>query len=83
MRKSKELAALTWASAPEILTVGEAAALARIPRNAAYEAVRLGIIPSVNFGARRIRVAKVALAKMFAPDVEIPALTAVFSPSET
>src|SRR5882724_5694435 len=36
---------LTWANAPDILTVEEAAFLARIPRNAAYEAVRQGVIP--------------------------------------
>lgn len=81
MRRSVER--LTWESAPEILTVDETAILARIPRNAAYEAVRLGLIPSVNLGSRRIRVSKAALAKVFALPVETKAPTDVFSPSET
>jgi len=67
---------LTWDIAPEVLTVEEAAVLARVPRNAMYEAVRLGIVPAANFGHRRTRIAKVELAKVFAPDVELPSLTA-------
>jgi hypothetical protein len=48
-----------------------------------YEAVRLGVVPSVNLGKRRTRIAKAALAKAFAPNIEVPPLTAVFNPSET
>jgi len=77
------LSALTWENAPDVLTVEEAAALARVPRNGMYEALRCGIVPSVNLGQRRIRVSKAVLAKVFAPNVVIRPLTAVFSPSET
>ncbi len=72
----------SWQEAPEVLTVEEAAALVRVPRNGMYEAVRLGIVPSVNFGSRRTRIAKAELAKVFAPHVEVKTLTAAFSPSE-
>jgi hypothetical protein len=75
--------ALTWNNAPDILTVEEAALLARVPRNGMYEAVRLGLVPSMNFGRRRTRIAKAALAKVFALNVEMPHQTAVFNPSET
>jgi len=47
--KRKNVSALTWDNAPESLTVAEAAALARIPRNGMYDAVRLGLVPSKNF----------------------------------
>jgi hypothetical protein len=73
---------LNWDSAPDILTVEEAAALARVPRNGMYEAVRLRLVPSVNLGRRRTRIAKVELAKVFAPAIEVRPLTAAFSPSE-
>jgi len=68
--KSPGISELTWTNAPDILTVEEAASLARIPRNAAYEAVRQGVIPSVNLGMRRIRISKVVLAKVLAINVE-------------
>ena len=61
----KRTAALTWETAPDILTVEEAALLLRIPRNAAYEAVKLGTLPAANFGQRRIRVAKCVLQQVF------------------
>ncbi len=73
---------LTWETAPDVLTVEEAASLVRVPRNGMYEATRLGFVPSVNLGKRRIRIAKRELAKIFAPDVEVTSLTAAFSPSE-
>ncbi len=56
---------LTWESAHDVLTIEEAAELVRIPRNAAYEAVRLGVLPAHNFGQRRIRVAKAVLQEVF------------------
>jgi excisionase family DNA binding protein len=56
---------LDWETAPDSLTVSEAAILLRIPRNAAYEAVRLGLLPAVNLGKRRMRISKVALRKVF------------------
>jgi excisionase family DNA binding protein len=56
---------LDWETAPDSLTVREAATLLRIPRNAAYEAVRLGLLPAINFGKRRMRISKVALRKVF------------------
>jgi hypothetical protein len=61
---------LTWGNAPDILKVDEAAVLARVPRSGMYEAVRLGFVPSVNFGQRRTRISKAELAKVFAPSVE-------------
>lgn len=42
-------------SAPEIMTVQEAAEYLRLKRTMAYEMVRRGIIPSIRFG-RQIRV---------------------------
>lgn len=57
--------ALNWSTAPDILTVEEAASLVRIPRTAAYEAVRLKLLPAVNLGKRRIRIAKAALKEAF------------------
>jgi len=80
--KRSDDAALSWDNAPAILTVEEAAALVRVPRNGMYEAVRLGLVPSVNLGSRRIRISKSELAKVFAPSVEAAPLTAAFSPSE-
>jgi excisionase family DNA binding protein len=56
---------LTWETAPDILTVTEAAALVRISRAAAYGAIAAGFLPAHNFGARRIRVAKSALRQVF------------------
>jgi excisionase family DNA binding protein len=61
----KRLEDLDWESAPDSLTVAEAAVLLRIPKNAAYEAIRLGLLPAVNFGKRRTRISKVALRQVF------------------
>lgn len=70
---------VTWASAPDILTVDEAAALVRIPRTAAYEAIRLGLLPAVNFGVRRTRISKKALQRAFGIGAEEAAMTAAFN----
>lgn len=75
----KKVTPLTWETAPDILTVEEAAALVRIPRNAAYEAVRLGFLPAHNFGERRIRIAKAALQKVFGMRPQDTPATAAFS----
>jgi excisionase family DNA binding protein len=48
---------------PDVLTVDEAAALLRISRGKAYEAVRTGEVPSVRVG-RCIRIPRVALERM-------------------
>jgi hypothetical protein len=72
---------LTWETAPDVLTVAEAANLARIPRNGMYAAVSLGIVPSANLGKRRIRIMKQALAEVIRPGGEARR-TAAFSPSE-
>lgn len=61
----KRLHPLAWDSAPDILTVDEAARLVRIPRNAAYEAIRAGFLPAVKFGERRTRISKAVLKKVF------------------
>jgi len=74
----KNVSELTWENAPAILTVEEAAILARVPRSGMYEAVRLGFVPSMNFGQRRTRIAKSALAKVFAPKREIDPLPTAF-----
>ena len=68
-----------WEAAPDSLTVKEAAALLRIPRNAAYEAVRLGLLPAVNLGKRRMRISKAALRKVFDARSEQTAATAAFN----
>ncbi|MGA2760397.1 MAG: helix-turn-helix domain-containing protein [Candidatus Cybelea sp.] len=70
---------LTWETAPSVLTVEEAAALVRIPRNAAYEAVRLGFLPAHNFGERRIRIAKSALQQVFGVKPQHKPAAAAFS----
>ena len=49
---------LSWESAPEILTVKEAAALLRVSTGAVYSAIRLGLLPAANFGKRQTRIAK-------------------------
>jgi hypothetical protein len=47
-----------------------------------YEAIRLRVVPSANFGERRTRISKSELAKVFAPTVEPRPLAAAFSLSE-
>jgi excisionase family DNA binding protein len=71
--------ALTWETAPDILTIDEAASLLRIPRNAAYEAARAGLLPAANFGQRRIRVSKALLKQVFESGPEHETRTAAFS----
>jgi len=53
----------TLEEAPDVLTPEETAKLLRIGRNAAYEAIQRGDIPSVRIG-RRILVPKLALQRM-------------------
>lgn len=48
---------------PEMLSVEETARILRISRGSAYEAVRVGQIPSLQFGRRRV-IPKRALMKM-------------------
>ena len=69
---------LTWETAPDVLTVEEAAKLVRVPRNGVYEAIRLGFLPAVNFGQRRIRVSKKVLQETFGLRADRSA-TAAFS----
>jgi excisionase family DNA binding protein len=52
-----------------VYTVDEAAALLRISRGSAYEAVRAGTIPSVRIG-HSLRVPRKALEKMLAGEQE-------------
>jgi excisionase family DNA binding protein len=63
---------------PDILTVAEAADFLRIPKSGIYEAIRLGILPGVNAGVRRTRIAKAALQKTFGVYVENAPPTAAF-----
>jgi excisionase family DNA binding protein len=51
------------ADAPDVMTPVEAAKLLRIGRNAAYEGIQRGEIPSVKIG-RRLLVPKAALQRM-------------------
>ncbi len=46
-----------------VITVAEAAAILRISRNSAYEAVRRGEIPSIRIG-RLLRIPRTAILKM-------------------
>jgi excisionase family DNA binding protein len=62
-----------------MLTVAEAAELCRIPRNAAYQAIRRGYLPAHNFGARCIRVSKSALLEVLGVRSEHETGTAAFS----
>lgn len=56
------------ADLPDMLTVDEAAALFRISRTSAYDAIRAGDLPGVRLG-RRLRVPKAALLSLLgAPD---------------
>lgn len=57
--------ALTWETAPDVLTVKEAASLVRISRNAVYGAIESGMLPAANFGQRQIRIAKSVLQEVF------------------
>lgn len=53
---------MTLDDAPDVLTVAEAAALARVGRNAMYETVARGEIFAVRIG-RSVRIPKIALAR--------------------
>ena len=70
---------LTWETAPDVLTVEEAAALVRIPKNAFYGAIKAGLVPHHNFGERLIRISKGALLEVFRPKSEHKPATAAFS----
>jgi len=52
---------MTLADAPDVLTVDEAAAIARVGRNAMYLAVQRGDVWTARIG-RSIRIPKTALA---------------------
>lgn len=69
---------LSWESAPEILTVREAAALLRVTPSAVYAAIRLGLLPAANFGKRQTRIAKALLREELAKKGELSGLTAAF-----
>ncbi len=51
------------ASAPEFLTVEEAAALLRVNRKTLYESIRLGQVPGVIHLGRSIRIRRVVLLR--------------------
>jgi len=59
---------MTLDSAPDVLTVTEAAKLLRIGRNQAYEAVRTGTLRAIYLG-RSIRVPKAAVRDLIEPPV--------------
>lgn len=71
-------ASLSWESAPEILTVREAAALLRVTPSAIYAAIKLGLLPAANFGKRQTRIAKDILREEMAKKGELNGLTAAF-----
>jgi excisionase family DNA binding protein len=68
----------SWSDLPDVLTVAEAAEFLRIPKNGIYEGIRLGILPAVNAGVRRTRIAKAALQQAFGMVGESGGKTAAF-----
>lgn len=77
VERSQKLAP-SWETAPEILTVKEAAALLRVTPGAVYAAIRLGVLPAANFGKRQTRIAKRALREELAGRRELSGETAAF-----
>lgn len=77
VKRSQKLAP-SWETAPEILTVKEAAALLRVTPSAVYAAIRLGVLPAANFGKRQTRIAKRALRGELAGRRELSGETAAF-----
>jgi excisionase family DNA binding protein len=69
---------LSWESAPEVLTVREAATLLRVTPSAVYVAIKLGLLPAANFGKRQTRIAKAILREELAKKGELTGLTAAF-----
>lgn len=67
---NQEARLVRWEDLPDILTVPEVAEFMRIPKNGVYEAIRLGLLPAMNAGVRRTRIARVALQKVFGVPVE-------------
>jgi excisionase family DNA binding protein len=72
------IAYFDWDALPSIATVAEAAAFLRVPKAAIYAAIHLGILPAINLGIRRTRIAKEALRKVFGVPVEGGRMTAAF-----
>lgn len=70
---------LTWETAPDILTVEEAAILVRLPRNGVYGVIQAGLLPAVRLGPRRIRIAKAALKEVFQVSLEQTSATAALN----
>ena len=68
--KAREARVIRWEDLPDILTVSEVAEFVRIPKNGVYEAIRLGLLPAMNAGVRRTRIARVALQKVFGVSIE-------------
>lgn len=57
---------MTWKTleeAPDVLTAGETAKLLRLGRNAVYDQLRTGAIPSIKLG-KRLLVPKAALRRL-------------------
>jgi excisionase family DNA binding protein len=69
---------VSWESAPDVLTVKEAAALLRVSTGAVYSAIRLGLLPAANLGKRQTRIAKHVLRKELVKRGELSGLTAAF-----
>lgn len=57
-------------SCPEVLTVQETSRLLRLGRNATYEAIRRGEIPSLRVG-RRIVIPRAALERLLSGDLRL------------
>lgn len=62
---------MTLDDAPDVLTVPEAARLARVGRNAMYQAVARGEIYSVRIG-RSVRIPKIALTRFLGVHTDLP-----------
>ena len=57
---------LTFATAPDLLTVLEASQLLRRCQHATYKAIRQGKIPAVRLGERKLLIPKAALMRLIA-----------------
>lgn len=67
MSRSAQTNTLTLATAPDVLTVEEAAQLLRLGKNGCYEAIRTKQLPAIKIG-KRLLVAKTTIMRMLNPE---------------
>ena len=73
VQRSVEVLAVTWDQLPLLLTVEEAAAVMRISRTGAYNAVAVGAVPSIRIG-RTIRIPRDRLAEVLGLPLPVSAV---------